>query len=224
LLPKASSGNPLTFEAAAAMLLFQKRFHDGLVNGAVTLTFRRWDRARVKAGSRYRCHPIGVLVVDQVDEVRVADISDEEARRAGFPDHAELVEYMKAAKEEPLTGASLVYRVALHHGGDGDRVEGALDDALSDDEVRDLTSTLRKLDAREPWTRATLEAIARQPRVAASRLAAELGRETAPFKAGVVRLKKLGLTQSFEVGYEISPRGRAFMAATALVKQARRSR
>jgi hypothetical protein len=29
----------------------------------------------------------------------------------------------------------------------------------------------------------------------------------------VRKLKKLGLTQSFEVGYEISPRGRAYLAA-----------
>ena len=40
-----------------------------------------------------------------------------------------------------------------------------------------------------------------------------LGRETLPFKVDVRKLKKLGLTQSFEVGYEISPRGRAFLAA-----------
>jgi hypothetical protein len=30
------------------------------------------------------------------------------------------------------------------------------------------------------------------------------------FKADVVKLKKLGLTQSFEVGYELSPRGRSY--------------
>jgi len=28
-------------------------------------------------------------------------------------------------------------------------------------------------------------------------------------------LKKLGLTQSFEVGYEVSPRGKAYLAAAA---------
>jgi hypothetical protein len=57
--------------------------------------------------------------------------------------------------------------------------------------------------------------IDRFPRVAASKLAAKIGRETAPFKVDVRKLKKLGLTQSFEVGYEISPRGRAYLAATA---------
>jgi hypothetical protein len=33
------------------------------------------------------------------------------------------------------------------------------------------------------------------------------------FKANVVKLKKLGLTQSFEIGSEISPRGRAYLEA-----------
>ena len=70
------------------------------------------------------------------------------------------------------------------------------------------------MDKNEPWTKKTLALIEKQPRIAASKLAAKLGRETAPFKADVVKLKKLGLTQSFEVGYEIAPRGRAYLDAT----------
>jgi hypothetical protein len=201
------------------MLLFQKRFHEGLVSGAVTLTFRRWPRSRVKAGGRYRCHPIGVLVVDQVEQVRVADISEDDARGAGFGGRDELLAYMTSGSDEPLTAASLVWRVALHHGGDGDRVELALEDQLTEEDVRDIAARLARFDAGEPWTRATLDIIAREPRVAASRLAATLGRETAPFKANVVKLKKLGLTQSFEVGYELSRRGRAFLAAAAQTKK-----
>ena len=50
-------------------------------------------------------------------------------------------------------------------------------------------------------------------RVAASKLAARVGRETLPFKTDVRKLKKLGLTQSFEVGYELSPRGLAYLAS-----------
>ena len=38
-----------------------------------------------------------------------------------------------------------------------------------------------------------------------------VGRETAPFKIDVRKLKGLGLTRSFEVGYEISPRGAEFL-------------
>jgi hypothetical protein len=71
------------------------------------------------------------------------------------------------------------------------------------------------MDAKEPWTAATLALIEEHPRVVASRLAKMVGRETAPFKVDVRKLKKLGLTQSFEIGYEISPRGRAYLAAVA---------
>ncbi|MBL8742205.1 MAG: hypothetical protein JNK04_13950 [Myxococcales bacterium] len=62
-----------------------------------------------------------------------------------------------------------------------------------------------------PCTKKTLILIGKHTRVAASKLSAMMGRETKSFKADVVKLKKLGLTQSFEVGYEISPRGRAYL-------------
>ncbi|HEY8432463.1 MAG TPA: ASCH domain-containing protein, partial [Sandaracinaceae bacterium] len=93
------------------MLLFQKRFHDGLVSGAVTLTFRRWERPHVKVGGRYRCHPIGVLVVDRVDRVRVRDITEEDAVRAGFESRAALVAYLREAKDAPLRATTELYRI-----------------------------------------------------------------------------------------------------------------
>ena len=46
-------------------------------------------------------------------------------------------------------------------------------------------------------------------------LAPTLGREKLAFKADVRKLKKLGLTISHEVGYEIAPRGRAYLNALA---------
>jgi predicted DNA-binding transcriptional regulator YafY len=50
--------------------------------------------------------------------------------------------------------------------------------------------------------------------VRAAELAAELGLETQPFKRDVRKLKELGLTESLEVGYRLSPRGAAFLART----------
>lgn len=195
------------------MLLFEKRFHEGLVSGAVTLTFRRWTTSRVKPGGRYRCHPIGVLEVDGVTRVKARGISDAEARRSGFASRAELFDYMRRGPAGELDDDTELWRVELHHGGDGDRVDSALDDKLSADEVEELRTKLARMDAGHAWTSATLDLIEKQPHVAASKLAALLGRETARFKVDVRRLKTLGLTQSFEVGYEISPRGRAYRAA-----------
>jgi hypothetical protein len=62
-----------------------------------------------------------------------------------------------------------------------------------------------------PWTREILRLIADRPGVRAPDLTASLGRETLPFKRDVRKLKELGLTHSLEVGYEISPGGRAYL-------------
>jgi predicted transcriptional regulator len=61
------------------------------------------------------------------------------------------------------------------------------------------------------WTRETLSLIAAQPAVRAADLAASVGRERLEFKRDVRKLKELGLTESLEVGYRLSPRGRAFL-------------
>lgn len=195
------------------MLLFQKRFHEGLVNGSITVTFRAWDKPHVREGGRYRCHPIGVLEVERVERVRVRDITDDDARASGFASRAELIEYLRAGPKGDLDDTTELHRILLHHGGDGDRVEIALDDQLSSDDLDTIDAKLARLDGDEPWTRAVLRLIDKHPRVAASQLAAKMRRETEPFKIDVRKLKKLGLTQSFEVGYELSPRGRAFLAA-----------
>lgn len=192
------------------MLLFRKPFHAGLVDGTIRLTFRRWEKPHVRAGGRYRCHPIGVLEVDRIERIRVRDITEDDARLCGFADLATLLEFM----ESPAATAE-VFRIELHHGGDGDRVEIALDDKLTDEDVATLR---KKLDKMGDWVSKTMALIAKHPRTAASQLAKKLGRETEPFKIDVRKLKKLGLTQSFEVGYEISPRGRAYLTATSAGK------
>jgi len=86
--------------------------------------------------------------------------------------------------------------------------------AFTPEERADLRARLARLDARAPdgpWTRATLAIIDEHPGTRAAELAASLGRERLPFKADVRKLKALGLTESLERGYRISPRGRAFL-------------
>jgi hypothetical protein len=193
------------------MLLFKKAFHAGLTSGAITLTFRRWQKPHVKPRGRYRCHPIGVLEVDAIELVTVKSITARDAERAGFASRDALIAYL--AELGPVTDSTEVYRVELHHGGDGDRVELALEDTLSAEDVAAITAKLARMDQGGAWTAKTLALIDKHPRIAASKLAAKVKRETLPFKTDVRKLKKLGLTQSFEVGYELSPRGRAYLAA-----------
>ena len=195
------------------MLLFKKPFHEGLSNGSITLTYRRWTRAHVRVGGRYRCHPIGVLEVDEVSIVTVSSITAADAGKAGFATRDALVAYL--AELGPLTEETTITRVLLHHGGDGDRVEHALVADLTPEEIEALRTKLAKMDKGKPWTKATLAIIEKNPRVAASKLAVMLGRDRDELKIDIRRLKKLGLTQSFEVGYEVSPRGKTYLAATS---------
>lgn len=196
---------------AAAVLLFKKAFHEGLSSGAITLTFRRWQKPHVKPGGRYRCHPIGVLEVDALTLVPVRAITARDALAAGFASREALVDYLRELG--PLDDDTEIHRVVLHHGGDGDRVQLALEADLSADDVATIRTKLAKMDRAGAWTTKTLGLIEKFPQIAASKLAAKVGRETEPFKVDVRKLKKLGLTQSFEVGYEISPRGRAYLDA-----------
>ncbi len=73
------------------------------------------------------------------------------------------------------------------------------------------------MDARSPtgpWTREALDLIERYPAVVSTELAKKIGMERFAFKAQVRKLKRLGLTHSLEVGYQLSPRGRAYRNAT----------
>ena len=64
-----------------------------------------------------------------------------------------------------------------------------------------------------PWVRNYLAVLERCPGVRAADLADEVGVDTARFKANVRKLKALGLTESLEVGYRLSPRGNALLRA-----------
>jgi len=87
--------------------------------------------------------------------------------------------------------------------------------SLSRDERQAVRRTLDRLDQLSrlgPWTRGSLVAIRNNPGLRAGDLAASLGHETAWFKTQVRKLKELGLTESLEVGYRLSPRGRAVLS------------
>ena len=197
------------------MVLFKQRFHAGIIDGAVNLTFRRWSSPRVKIGGRYRLDPEGVVVINSVDEVALETVTEDQARLSGFSDLRELAAEINRGSSEPLKGDDTVYRVSFHYYREPDpRRQLSCDAEISPEELDRLSMRLGRMDSRSrhgPWTEETLTLIARRPRVAASKLATDMGRDTSSFKANVRKLKNLGLTTSHEVGYELSPRGRAFL-------------
>lgn len=81
-------------------------------------------------------------------------------------------------------------------------------------EVAVLRGRLQRLDQASPcgaWTQQVLATIGDEPGCRAADLAARLGQEHLSFKAKVRKLKAMGLTESLEVGYRLSQRGRALL-------------
>ncbi|HEX3316704.1 MAG TPA: hypothetical protein VHR88_01695 [Solirubrobacteraceae bacterium] len=176
---------------------------DGIRDRRVTLAFRRWSRPRVRAGTKLRT-AVGLVEVVTVEEVD--GFTEAEARAAGAPDRKALLAVLSGRR-----GARL-YRIVLRYAGADPRI-ALRQDTAGLDAVR---QRLRAIDARSrrgPWTLEVLELIDRHPATRAADLAPLLGRERLPFKADVRKLKELGLTESLERGYRLSPRGRALLAA-----------
>jgi hypothetical protein len=188
---------------------FEPRLRTGLHDGSITMAFRRWRRAQVVAGHQYRTG-LGMVLAEAVDIVAPADITQAQARDAGYPSIDALVSDLRGDPALPL------YRIRFRRiEGPDPRDELAATATLADADADAITARLARMDAaskRGPWTRDVLEQIARQPGIVSTVLAGELDWERADFKLHVRRLKELGLTISLEVGYQISPRGAAYLA------------
>lgn len=176
-----------------------------MAEGKVTLTLRRWANVRIKPGSRVRSS-LGVVEITSVDAI--ATITDSVARAAGFANAADAL----ATVDKKSLGGSL-YRIGLRYVGEDPRRRLRDDNDLDEQELDDLRRRLARMDRAEPWTRAYLELIAANPGAVSRELAPQVGVERDIFKIKVRRLKDLGLTESLEVGYRISPRGQAFLDA-----------
>jgi hypothetical protein len=195
-------------------LLFTADAHAALASGAVTVTFRLWKRPQVKVGGRYR---VGVvtLVVDELDQCRVGEITRADVRRAGFAD-VDALRMRLAPRDRSFGSGTVVWRVAFHVDETGPGPALADHATLDTGEIAEIVRRLDRLDRvspHGPWTRRTLRLIQKQPGVVSTRLAEQLGRDGPSFKLDVRKLKALGLTRSLEVGYELSPRGTALLAS-----------
>jgi hypothetical protein len=181
-------------------MLLKRAALEAIRDGRVSLVFRKWRRPTVKAGGRLKT-AIGLLAIERVDPV--SRVTDADAKRAGYASRAALLRDLDQVPEGPI------YRIALRFDGADPRI--ALRQAKATaDEWHVLEQKLLRMDARTTggsWVTATLDIIARRPATRAEALATELGFEKDVFKPRVRRLKELGLTESLEVGYRLSPRG-----------------
>ncbi len=188
-------------------MLIKMKTLQGIRAGEITLAFRRWKRPTVKAGGRLRT-AIGELAIEAVDEVTMRGITAEDSRRAGFASRAALIEELRGRQGK-------LYRVALRFAGADRRIRLRGKTRLSRRDFEEVAEKLCRMDARSPdgaWTARVLKVIEKWPRRRAAELAAKLGMDKDRLKPRVRKLKELGLTESLDVGYRLSPRGHVVLS------------
>ena len=192
-------------------MLFAGSDRDGVAEGRITTAYRRWSEARVVEGRIYRTNAgrIEIESVRQVNPDLIAD-NDADVIAADRQNAKDVRRRLRGNEDWP----TFLVKFHLVEGPDP-REELAASADFSPEELEDLKARLANLDELSrhgAWTTDTLRLIQSKPAVRAGDLAADLNRETPAFKLDVRKLKNLGLTYSLETGYELSPRGAAYLA------------
>lgn len=168
----------------------------------ITVLFRRWSRPGAKAGGTQMTQG-GVVGIDSVEVVTENDLTDADAVAAGYLSKADLIEHLNY-RDDPI------YRIGVHYAGEDPRIALRASDDLSDEVLAEIIAKLEKMDRTSktgPWTQSYLDVIDSMPATYSGLLANYLGVAKDEFKPRVRKLKALGLTESLEVGYRLSPRG-----------------
>ena len=219
-------------------MLLRRDALEAIVAGTIDAQYRLWRKPTVNAGGRLRT-VLGELTILSVEQIEPSSITEADAARAGVATADEaraslLPRPIKAGTNAATKTEGLVteasastrgrtaqpdetsrpYRIVVRFEGVDSRL--ALREDVSADAMTAVTARLAGIDARSirgAWTARTLGLIATWPGRRAPELAEMEGLETLPFKNDVRKLKELGLTVSLTVGYELSTRGHAVLAA-----------
>jgi hypothetical protein len=89
-------------------VVFSKPLREGVRRGRIKCSVRIWQRPHVKVGGRYPMDE-GHIVVDSIDEIERADITEDLARESGF---AGVKELLAIAKHGP---GENVYLIRFHY-------------------------------------------------------------------------------------------------------------
>jgi hypothetical protein len=90
---------------------FSPELRDKVIAGNITVSFRLWQRSKVRVGGVYAVRDSRIQV-DSVDLLPFYAISDADVRRTGEPDRESLRK--RAAHAGPISNDTVLHRVEFH--------------------------------------------------------------------------------------------------------------
>src|SRR6476646_3570142 len=156
--------------AFRSRMLLKNKIIEGIQSGKITLIFRRWKKPGVKKGGTQMTQK-GVVGIDDIRAVAENQITESDAKKAGFGSKEELMSQMYDRDED-------IYKIKVHWVGEDPRKALRTNDKLSKKELDEIIGKLRKLDEnsqRGNWTQLYLQMIHDQPNTHAAILAEQIG-------------------------------------------------
>lgn len=80
-----------------AIVRFQRHVLDGILAGEISLAFRKWIRPAVRAGGTLRT-AAGTLSIGSVTRIAESEITEADARSAGFASRGELLRELASGR------------------------------------------------------------------------------------------------------------------------------
>ena len=90
---------------------FSPELRDGVASGRITLSFRLWQRPKVKVGGRYATAGVRIEI-DAIEMVPFSSVTPADVRRSGEKDRESLRQ--RTAHAGPIDDDTLVYRIEFH--------------------------------------------------------------------------------------------------------------
>lgn len=90
-------------------MLIKLEVLEKIKSGEITLQFRRWRRRTVKAGGTLKTK-VGVLQIGQITPIKASDVTEEDARRAGFTGVPDFLAWLDTMKPGELDRIEVSYK------------------------------------------------------------------------------------------------------------------
>jgi hypothetical protein len=94
-------------------MLLKRDLLEQIKAGEVDLVFRRWSKPTVRAGGTLKTK-VGILAIKLIDDMNPDDVTEAEARRAGFSDVAAFRRWLDTMKP-----GHLFQRIEVGYLGEG---------------------------------------------------------------------------------------------------------